>query len=162
MKYKIGTNPKSRNGFQKGNSLGKKHKGKPRPYAKTLPQIIKKGQRLSKKTEFKKGFTPWNKGLKGYNAGAMNNRWKGGITPINASIRTSTEYKLWRKSVFERDNYACIWGGKAHGTKLHADHIKPFSLFPELRFSIDNGRTLCVPCHKLTDTFAGKVFKYVQ
>lgn len=85
--------------------------------------------------------------------------WKGGITPINAHIRASNEYKLWRKAVFERDNYQCIWGGKEHGKKLHADHIKPFAYFPELRFAIDNGRTLCVDCHKTTDTYGVKVKK---
>jgi hypothetical protein len=74
--------------------------------------------------------------------------WQGGITTENNKIRTSTEYKLWRKAVFERDNYQCIWGGKEHGNKLHADHIKPFALFPELRLAIDNGRTLCKDCHK--------------
>lgn len=81
---------------------------------------------------------------------------KGWITPVNMVIRNSTEMKLWRKAVFERDHYQCIWGGKEHGNKLQADHIKPFALFPELRFAIDNGRTLCFECHKKTDTYGWK------
>jgi 5-methylcytosine-specific restriction endonuclease McrA len=84
--------------------------------------------------------------------------WRGGVTPVNKLIRRSEEYKLWRKAVFERDNYQCIWGGKEHGNKLHADHIKPFALYPELRFAIDNGRTLCWECHKTTDTYGGKKY----
>lgn len=87
--------------------------------------------------------------------GSNNPSWKGGITPINRSIRTSKEYELWRKSVYERDNYTCIWCGQIGG-KLNADHIKPFSLYPELRFAIDNGRTLCEECHKTTETFGSK------
>ena len=90
--------------------------------------------------------------------------WKGGVTPINEIIRKSVEYKLWRESVFKRDNYACIWCGarSSKGMKvyLQADHIKPFSLFPELRFAIDNGRTLCESCHKTTDTYAGKMNRF--
>lgn len=86
--------------------------------------------------------------------------WRGGVTPVNEKIHKSMEYKLWRKAVYERDNYTCIWGGKEHGSKLHADHIKPFSLFPELRFAIDNGRTLCADCHRKTDTFGYNVNHY--
>ena len=86
------------------------------------------------------------------NLGEKSPRWKGGINPINNSIRKSLEYRLWRNAVFERDEYTCVWC-KAKGVKIQADHIKPFSLFPELRFAIDNGRTLCVPCHKTTDTY---------
>ena len=82
--------------------------------------------------------------------------WKGGSNSENSQIRQSIEYKLWRESVFKRDNYQCIWGGKEHGNKLEADHIKSFSQYPQLRFAIDNGRTLCKDCHKKTDTYLWK------
>jgi hypothetical protein len=81
--------------------------------------------------------------------------WKGGITPINVQIRNSEEYRLWRKAVFTRDKYTCRFCGKIGG-KLEADHIKPFSLYPELRFAIDNGRTLCKECHEKTDTYKNR------
>ncbi len=77
------------------------------------------------------------------------NWWKGGVTPINQLIRCSAEYKLWRKAVFERDRWTCIFCGYK-GSKIEADHIKRFSEYPELRFAIDNGRTLCKECHKNT------------
>lgn len=84
--------------------------------------------------------------------------WKGGVTPINEKIRNSSEYKNWRRYIFKRDNYTCIWCGKKDRT-IQADHIKPFSLFPDLRFEIDNGRTLCIECHKTTDTYGRKSFR---
>lgn len=79
-------------------------------------------------------------------------RWKGGATPEGTRIRQSTPYKEWRNAVFTRDNYTCLTCG-ARGVRLHADHIKPFALFPELRFDVGNGRTLCEPCHKATPTY---------
>lgn len=87
--------------------------------------------------------------------------WKGGVTPTNRMVRFSFEYKLWREAVFERDNYTCVWCGvksvKGHSVVLNADHIKPFALYPELRFAIDNGRTLCIDCHKATETYGKKI-----
>lgn len=82
--------------------------------------------------------------------------WKGGVSAKNQIIRESLEYRLWREAVFKRDNYTCIWCGTTN-CELNADHIKPFAYYPELRFAIDNGRTLCVPCHKTTETFGTKM-----
>ena len=82
--------------------------------------------------------------------------WQGGKTPICKTIRKSMEYKLWRKAVFERDKYTCVWCGNNKSGNLEADHIKPFALFPELRFAIDNGRTLCRDCHRKTSSYGYK------
>jgi len=68
------------------------------------------------------------------------------------------EYRLWREQVFERDNYTCQMCGE-RGGKLNADHIKPYNLFKELRTDINNGRTLCENCHRLTPTWGGRVNK---
>ena len=98
------------------------------------------------RTHFRKGQFAWNKGMKGFMAGEKNGFWKGGITPISVAIRTSFEYEEWRKKVFERDLYTCQECGEIGGY-LHADHIKSFSEYSELRFEVSNGRTVCVPCH---------------
>ena len=84
--------------------------------------------------------------------GKNNPRWKGGITPLNARLRRTPEYIQWRIDVFKRDNYTCVWCGQIGG-KLHADHIKAFSKYPDLRTVLSNGRTLCIECHKKTPSY---------
>lgn len=87
--------------------------------------------------------------------GEKSSFWKGGLVEKNLIIRNSLEYRFWREAVFKRDDWTCV-ACKIRGGKLNADHIKPFAWFPELRFAIDNGRTLCVECHRKTDTYGGK------
>lgn len=92
--------------------------------------------------------------------GDKNPNWKGGVTSENRKIRMSLKYKLWRITIFERDNYQCLIGGKKHGNKLQVDHIQPFSLYPELRFELNNGRTLCINCHKKYGWGANQYIKW--
>lgn len=91
--------------------------------------------------------------------GVNHHHWKGGITRTTKAIRTSLEYKNWRRFVFERDGYTCLScgiRGNQTGGYLQAHHIQPFSVFPEYRFDVSNGITLCLECHKETDSFAGR------
>lgn len=85
-----------------------------------------------------------------YNSGENNANWKGGISSENHKIRSSQAYNQWRMSVLQRDRFSCVnCGYRSRGKKSRdvvVDHKKPFSLFPELRFVIDNGRTLCRNC----------------
>lgn len=90
--------------------------------------------------------------------GKNNHMWRGGVWGENDRIRHSPQLKDWRMAVFERDDYTCQLCGK-RGGELHADHIKSFSEFSELRFEVSNGRTLCVPCHRKTDTYGRKFNK---
>jgi len=88
--------------------------------------------------------------------GSENPNWRGGKRTERKIAMRRWEYIVWRTAVFIRDNYTCQKCG-IRGTFLHADHIKPWASYPELRYAIDNGRTLCVSCHRQTDTWGYKV-----
>jgi predicted restriction endonuclease len=62
------------------------------------------------------------------------------------------EYKNWRLAVLKRDGYKCVvcGRGKPEVKVLQADHILAWSKYPEKRFDITNGRTLCLYHHKRT------------
>lgn len=148
---RIGNRPPS----PKGKKWSLEQRKRASEYWKKNPPIGMKGKHHSLESRIKSSIS---------NRGSNSPHWRGGITPVNKIIRRSIEYKLWRKAVYERDNYTCIWCGARSGNgkrnDLEADHIKPFSLYPELRFAIDNGRTLCKKCHRKTDTFGSKLYIY--
>jgi hypothetical protein len=66
---------------------------------------------------------------------------------LNQRGRDSSELSQWRKQVYLRNNFTCQQCGY-HGRSLHAHHIKSYSDYPELRFDISNGLTVCISCHE--------------
>lgn len=77
--------------------------------------------------------------------------WKGGKLKAYRILRNGSEYKKWRTSVFERDDYTCQRCGSRNGNGkaifLHPHHIKSFTYYPESRFITSNGETYCKECH---------------
>lgn len=55
-------------------------------------------------------------------------------------------HRKWVNAVMSRDKATCQKCG-ATEIELHAHHIKPFKDYPELRFNVANGLTLCYSCH---------------
>lgn len=92
--------------------------------------------------------------------------WRGGITPVNKQIRNTRQFKQWRRKIYRRDNYTCIrclaTGGEGKTITLNAHHIYPFAQYPSVRFKLENGRTLCLDCHRKTDSYGGKSKRVYQ
>lgn len=82
-----------------------------------------------------------------YYSGERNHWWKGGISSERDKVKASPEYAAWRKAIYARDHYRCVLC-LSHERQLHAHHIQRFADYPELRFDLDNGATLCVRCHR--------------
>jgi 5-methylcytosine-specific restriction endonuclease McrA len=108
------------------------HKGLRKPWAAEV------GRRQAEK---QRGCHHWN--------------WKGGVSRAYKTGYYSLEYKNWRREVFVRDSFICQQCGSREYVTAH--HVKSFAKYPELRFDISNGITLCETCHKKTDNYKGKV-----
>lgn len=95
--------------------------------------------------------------LKRYEDKKNHPRWKGGVS---RDIHGGKENIEWRSRVFERDNWTCQTC-HIRGVYLEAHHIKSWKDYPELRFNLENGVTLCKECHSLTDNYKGKANRKV-
>jgi predicted HNH restriction endonuclease len=63
--------------------------------------------------------------------------------------RNSDKAKRWRYDVMARDGWICVHCGDDSGGNLNAHHVLSWARHPEKRFDVDNGKTLCEPCHWL-------------
>lgn len=61
--------------------------------------------------------------------------------------RKTNKDKIWRLSVFARDNYQCQYCGDKQGGNLVAHHIQSYHKHIGVRYEVSNGVTLCELCH---------------
>lgn len=97
--------------------------------------------------------------------GPKHPRWKANKQrPFANAVRQLFKYRQWRSDIFTRDDFTCVFCG-VRGVYLEADHYpKMFAsilreyqletledaLDCEELWDINNGRTLCRPCHDTT------------
>lgn len=120
---------------------------------KTVKAMLDSGM---KATEIAKRI----KGMKPQDIYNKKKQWKKAeyySDPKNMKYHTK-RYKAWRLAVFMYDGFKCRWCGSTRG--LEADHIKPQSTHPELKYKVSNGRTLCRKCHRRTCTYGFKALRY--
>jgi hypothetical protein len=73
--------------------------------------------------------------------------WKGfSYEDDLGKLRLSLPYNQWRDAVLKRDGRVCQRCGCA-SDDLRVHHLNSYTDFPEQRFDIDNGITLCAECH---------------
>lgn len=131
---------------KKGRKLTEEHKRKIRENHKGMSGKYHSEETKKKIRKAHKGrATPWN-------TGERCNWWKGGISKLKIYKHyRNAKYLGWREQVFERDDWTCQKCGnrssKENPVMIHPHHIKSYTYYPKLRYEIDNGITLCVPCH---------------
>lgn len=158
-------------GYQKGHkiNLGKKHTKE----TKRKISLAHKGRMMSlearkKLSEAKKG-KPSPKGMLGKHLSEEHKRKlmkglksfydKKGRKTYKRYIHfgNTKKYIKWRLLVFQRDNWICQTCGarskSGEPVYLEAHHIRSWIKYPELRYKVDNGLTLCRNCHKFLHKF---------
>jgi hypothetical protein len=63
-----------------------------------------------------------------------------------------TEYKTWMREVKKRDQWSCRLADSTCEGRIEAHHILPWSEFPEYRYELTNGISLCHRHHPRTRT----------
>lgn len=113
----------------------------------TVNRMLKEDPAFKTKwIESKQGISPWNKGM-------TKDDYPEGVRPYPQARRSVSGFLLELiKETYERDNYTCQGCGKEAGPskrkiRLHAHHIAPVKIRPDLIIEPSNLITLCPKCH---------------
>ncbi len=91
----------------------------------------------------------WNEKIRqshiGLLAGSKHPGWQGGITIENVALKAQRIYRKWSLDVRERAGNKCsVCGAKKD---LVARHVHGWRAYPELRYAVENGLSMCRKCH---------------
>lgn len=113
---------------------------------KTYEEIF--GKKLAKQMRLKMSLAklgkemPWNALNKP--RGKDHPRWIKDRTKIKRQKeRGGTLHHQWSRNVKERDDYRCRLSSKECSGKIISHHIRSWKDYPNLRYDINNGITLC-------------------
>lgn len=101
----------------------------------------KKGTTMSAESRIK-----MSKAKQGMFLGSSNPNWKGAEVSDDVRERRSYDAKQWRLACRERDGNKCSLCNSTE--RLHVHHILSFKDYPERRWDINNGQTVCASCHE--------------
>lgn len=83
-------------------------------------------------------------------SGPNHYRWNPNREEVRYDRRGDPLYKQWRKEVKKRDGFVCKMKNNDCGGRLEVHHILSWAHYPELRYDIKNGITLCHAHHPKT------------
>ena len=97
-------------------------------------------------------------------SGSNNPRWITNRNEIKIGERSLNDplQKQWRMSVKNRDGWKCKISNDTCFGRLEAHHILPWRDFPELRYDVNNGITLCQHHHPRKRDEVAKLSPYFQ
>jgi hypothetical protein len=100
----------------------------------------------------KEGYIPWNKGKKCPNvSGDKHWKWISDRSKVKCNnLRNDPAYQVWVKSVKKRDDNKCKLKDENCSGYNIVHHIYGWAEYPELRYNINNGITLCQAHHPRT------------
>lgn len=89
-------------------------------------------------------FRIWLREKSQLSIGEKSPRWIKDRTKLaKRQERMDSAYREWRKQVWIRDNFKCRMANQDCNGKIEAHHILTWRDYPELRYEIKNGITLC-------------------
>jgi len=98
---------------------------------------------VSKRPEVREKISIANTGVKHY-------RWNSNREIVRHNRRNDGEYLQWVKAVKKRDGKICQLKDETCKGYMVAAHIKGWALYPNERYNINNGITLCQRHHPKT------------
>lgn len=115
-------------------------------------ETIKKARAAQSTPEFRKRASEIKKGENNPMYGVVGEKhhnWDPKRThALRTKERKTLEYQRWLKAVHKRDGYSCQCCGDKKGGNFNVHHIESYGSTPSKRYDVDNGITLCEPCHK--------------